>query len=92
MVLALVAFAALLVSVDEGRVVVVVLVIVGPVFELAERPTGVVMRHVIVIVDVNDARVCVLVLDITRDALHGLLGHGRTSVLGLQDTSLPRAA
>jgi hypothetical protein len=78
-ILALVVLASLFVSVDERRVIVVVLVIVGPVLELAERPTGVVVGDVIVVVRVHDPWVGVLVFDVTRHPLHRLLGHGRTS-------------
>jgi hypothetical protein len=49
--------------------------------ELAEDPTGVVMRHVVVVVGVDDAGVGMLMLDIADDALHRLrLSHGDTSV------------
>jgi hypothetical protein len=80
-VLTLVVLAATPVSVDESRVVVVVLVVVGSMLELPEDPTGVVMRHVVVVVGVDDAGVGMLMLDIADDALHRLrLSHGDTSV------------
>jgi hypothetical protein len=72
----LVFLAALLVGVDERGVVVLVLVIVGAVLELAERPAGVVVRHAVVIVRMHDRRVRMLVLEVTRGTLHRLLGHG----------------
>ena len=68
------------VSVDESRMVVVVLVVVGPMLEFAEDPTGVVMRHVVVIVGMDDAGVSMFMFDIADDALHRLrLSHGCTS-------------
>jgi hypothetical protein len=92
-VLALVCFGALLVPVDERSVVVLVLVVMRPVLELAERPTGVVVGDVIVVVRVDRCRVSVLVLDVTRHTLHGLLGHDRTSrYWDLQDITLARVA
>jgi hypothetical protein len=79
MVLALVRLGSLLVTVDERCVVVLVLVVVGSVLELTKRSTGVVVRDVVVIVRVHGSLVRVFVLDVTRHALHGLLGHDRTS-------------
>jgi tRNA pseudouridine-54 N-methylase len=51
-VLAFVVLAALAVSVDDRRMVVLVLVVMGPVLELAERATGVMVRDVIVVMGV----------------------------------------
>jgi hypothetical protein len=73
----LVILAAAPVRVDHLRVVVGVLVVRTPVLELAERPTGVVMRHVVVVVGVDDGLVGVLVLHVADDALGGVL-HGPT--------------
>jgi hypothetical protein len=55
--------------VDQGRVVVLVLVVVGSMLELAERPAGVVVRDVIVIVGVDHPLVRVLVLHVTDHVL-----------------------
>ena len=49
-------------AMDERRVVVIVAVVVRAVLELAERPTGVVVRDVIVIVGVHLRRMRVLLL------------------------------
>lgn len=70
-VLALVVLAPLVVGVDERRVVVLVLVVVATVLELTERPTGVVMRDVVVVVRVNRRRVRVLILHVADDTLRG---------------------
>jgi hypothetical protein len=78
-ILALLLLGSLLVAVDERRVVVLVFVVVRSMLELAERPTLVVVRDVVVIVRVHGSRVRVFVLYVTRHALHGLLGHDRTS-------------
>jgi hypothetical protein len=78
-ILALVVLAALLVRVDDPCVVVIVLVVVGPMLELTEWATGVMVADVIVVVRMHDPWVRVLVLDVTRHPLHRLLGHGRTS-------------
>jgi hypothetical protein len=78
-VLPLVRLGSILVTVDERGVVVLVLVVVRSMLELTERATRVVVRDVVVIVRVHGSRVRVLVFDVTRDALHGLLGHDRTS-------------
>jgi hypothetical protein len=58
--------------VDERGVVVLVKVITGAVFELAEHTTGVVMRHVVVVVSVDDPPVRMLVLLVTDDPLDRL--------------------
>jgi hypothetical protein len=93
MVLALVRLAAIVVRVDEGGMVVLVLVVVGPMLELTERATGVVVRDVVVVVRMHGRRVRVLVFDVTRDTLHGLLGHDRTSrYWESQDPTVPRTA
>ena len=49
----LLALVVLLVCVNQGRVVVLVLVVLGPMLELAQRAAGVVVRHVIVVVGMN---------------------------------------
>ena len=46
----LLVFVVLLVRVNQGRMVVLVLVVLGPMLELAQRAAGVVVRHVIVVV------------------------------------------
>jgi hypothetical protein len=93
MVLALVSLGSLLVTVDERGVVVLVLVVVRSVLELTERTTGVVVRNVVVIVRVHGSRVRMLVLDVARHALRGLLGHDRTSrYCGSQVLTLARTA
>src|SRR6266545_3489155 len=56
----LVGFAAILVRMHEGGVIVLVLVVVGTVCELAHRTTGVLVRHVPVIVAMDLRRVTVL--------------------------------
>ncbi len=43
----------LLVRVNQWRVIVLVLVVLGPMLELAQWAAGVVVRHVIVVVGVN---------------------------------------
>jgi hypothetical protein len=70
-VLALVVLAALAVGVDERRVVVLVLVVMGPVLEFAERAAGVVVRDVIVVMGMDRRRVGVLVLHVADDTLGG---------------------
>src|SRR5678816_661637 len=71
MLLPLVLLALPLVPVDHRRVVV--LVVGGPVLELAQRPARVVVRNVVVVVGVEHGHMGVLVLDIARYALNGLL-------------------
>jgi len=68
-VLALLFLATVLMSVHEGGVVVIVLVVVGAVLELTERTAGVVMGDVVVVVAVDGRRVRVLVLDVAYNAL-----------------------
>jgi hypothetical protein len=70
-VLAFVVLAQLVVCVDQARVVVLVLVIVGPVLELAERAARVVMRDVVVVVGVDRRGMSVLVLHVADDTLRG---------------------
>jgi hypothetical protein len=70
-VLAFVVLAALVVGVDERRVIVLVLVVVGPVLELAERAARVVMRDVVMVVGMHRRRMGVLVLNIANDTLRG---------------------
>jgi hypothetical protein len=93
MVLTLVRLSPFVVRVDERGVVVLVLVVVGPMLELAERATGVVMRNVVVVVRMHGRGVGVFVFDVTRHPLHGLLGHDRTSrYWESQDPTVPRTA
>jgi hypothetical protein len=68
---ALVVLVAVLVGVDERSMVVLVLVIVGPVLELAQRTARVVVGDVVVIVGVDDAAMRVLVLDVANHVLQG---------------------
>jgi hypothetical protein len=49
-------------TVDQGRVVVLVAVVMGSMLELAQRSTGVVMGNVIVVVAMGLGRVGVLLL------------------------------
>jgi hypothetical protein len=69
-ILALLVLIQLLVGVDEWGVVVLVLVVMRPVLELAERAPGVMVGHVIVIVGVEHRRMGVLVLSVADDTLH----------------------
>src|SRR6266487_381501 len=61
--------APLPVRVDERRVVVLVLVIVGPMLELAERSVRMVMGDVVVIVGVDDTVVGMLIAHVPDDPL-----------------------
>ena len=71
MLLVLVLLAGIVhVAVDERRVVVLVAVVVRPVVELAKRPAGVVMGHVVVVVRVDDTGMRMLVLRVAHHALH----------------------
>jgi hypothetical protein len=83
----------LVVTVDERGVIVLVLVVVRSMLELTERTTLVVVRDVVVIVRVHGSGVRVLVFDVTRHALHGLLRQDRTSrYLGFQALTVARTA
>ncbi len=53
---ALFVLAVLLVCVHQRRMVVLVLMVVGSMFELAQRAAGVEVRHVVVVEDVIIAR------------------------------------
>jgi hypothetical protein len=55
--------------VDERRVIVLVLEVMGPELELAERTARVVMRDVVEIVGMDHRRVNVLVLNVADDTL-----------------------
>jgi hypothetical protein len=72
-------FVALAVGMDERGVVVFVLVVVGAVLELAQHPTGMVMRNVIVVVRMHDHGMGVLVFLVADYVLTGdrLLLHRR---------------
>jgi hypothetical protein len=70
-VVAFVVLATLSVGVDERRVVVLMLVVMGPVLEFAERAAGMVVRDVIVVVGMDRRGVGVLVLHVADDALGG---------------------
>ncbi len=77
----LVGFAAILVRMHEGGVIVLVHVVVGTVRELAHGTTGVLMRHVPVIVTMDRRRVMVLMRLIANDFLLRLDRHAGTSLL-----------
>jgi hypothetical protein len=78
-ILLLVRFAAILVRMHEYGVIVLVHVVVGLVCELAHGTTGVVMRHVPVIVGVDLGRVMVFMRLIANDYLLRLDRHAGTS-------------
>jgi len=58
-----------LVSMDQRRVVVLMLMVVSAMLELAQRTAGVVMRHVVVVVAVHVGRVRMLVLFVAHHVL-----------------------
>jgi regulator of RNase E activity RraA len=66
----LVTLVATSVGMDQRRVVVLVLVVVGLVLELAEHPTRVLVGDVIVVVGMDHGVVGMLVFGIARDVLH----------------------
>ena len=75
-ILPLLFLAPVLMGVDERRVIVFVLVVVGLVLEFAQRAARVAMRDVPVIVSVHGRLVRVFVLRVSHDALSsGLLLH-----------------
>ena len=69
MIVALVLFAAILVSVHERRVIVLMLVVVRAMLELADGPAHMVVRHVPVVVRVHLRLMLVLVLAVADDHL-----------------------
>jgi hypothetical protein len=76
-VAAFVVLTPVLVGVDQVGVAVRMLVVAGPMLELAERPTRVVVGYVIVVVRVHDAWMGMLVVDVAGDFLAGPGdGHG----------------
>jgi hypothetical protein len=82
----LVALVAPVVGVHQRRVIVLVLVVMGPMLELAEQVARVVMGHVVVDVGVHHGLVRMLVLGIAHHALHDrtLLHEGTSLVFCLQ--------
>jgi hypothetical protein len=68
-----------LVCVDERRMAVLVLMVLGSVGEFAQETAGVVMRHVIVVVRVKVPRMRMLLFAHYRL----VLGHARTLIHGL---------
>ena len=74
----LLALVVLLVGVNQRRMVVLVLVVLGPMLELAQRAAGVVVRHVIVVVGMKVPGMGVLLFPhhhlVASDA--GVLIHG----------------
>jgi hypothetical protein len=67
--LALLVFGPVLVCVDEGRVIVLVLVVMRAVLELAAQAANVVMRHVPVIVGMDLGLVLMLMFLVADDLL-----------------------
>jgi hypothetical protein len=62
-----------------------VLVVLAAVLELAEQGTGVVVRHVVVVVRVHERLVLVLVFAVANHPLlHGGLLHGMTSLFEIK--------
>ncbi|MBA3689768.1 MAG: hypothetical protein H0W81_13240 [Chloroflexi bacterium] len=79
MIGALFVLAILLVGVDQRRVIVLMLMVMGSMLELAHGTAGVVVGHVIVVVGVNVGRVRMLVLFVAHHVLtsrHGVWVHG----------------
>lgn len=80
MIGALFVLAILLVGVDQRRVIVLMLMVMGSMLELAHETDGVVVGHVVVVVGVNVGRVRMLVLFVAHHALtsrhDGVLVHG----------------
>jgi len=71
-VLALVFLGPPTVGVEDRGMVVFVDVVAAAMLELAQRATRVVVGYVVVVMGMNDARMRMLVLDITGDALSDL--------------------
>ena len=69
MIGALFILAILLVGVDQRRVIVLMLMVMGSMLELAHETAGVVVGHVVVIVGVNVGRVRMLVLFVAHHVL-----------------------
>jgi hypothetical protein len=69
MIGALFVLAILLVGVDQRRVIVLMLMVMGSMLELAHETDGVVVGHVVVVVGVNVGRVRMLVLFVAHHAL-----------------------
>ena len=74
MIGALFVLAILLVGVDQRRVIVLMLMVMGSMLELAQGTAGVVVGHVVVVVGVNIGRVRMLVLFVAHHVLTSRYG------------------